>query len=230
MSRVAERLAALRDRIAVAARRAGRDAARVRIVAVAKTARRAGLLAAWEAGQREFAHNRVQWLERDRAVLPLARWHVVGPLQSNKVRRAVRSADVVQTVGDARVAQALARSASDLGRAPLEVFVQVNLTPQDGRYGCTAEALAGLLRAVAQRTELRCAGLMTVGPLGAEEKTLRAHFARLRDLALGFARESLLPPDPELSMGMTEDYELAVEEGATLVRIGRGIFPATEDS
>lgn len=229
---VAARLDVVRARIAAAALRSGRDPARVRLVAVAKTAGADELRAAWDAGQRAFAHNRVQSLVHDYALLPQAEWHAIGPLQGNKVRDALACAAWVQTVGEARTAARLARAlaASELARpaaaaARLPVLLQANLQPEDGRYGCPLEGLADLAREVAGWPALETRGLMTIAEAGAGEPRLRAAFARLREGAEKLAQRGLLPSEPELSMGMSDDFEIAVEEGATLVRVGRTIFP-----
>ncbi len=223
MEPLASRLAEVRQRIDAAAARSGRDGAAVELVAVAKTADAAALRAAWDAGQRAFGHNRVQALAAHHAVLPAAEWHLIGPLQRNKAGDALGLASVVQTVGDRRIAERLARLLEARGAAPLPVLVQVNLTPDDGRYGCTAEALPALLEHLAGGP-FAVRGLMTLGPHGAAEGALRRHFAALRELARA-AAGSALPASPALSMGMTEDYEIAIEEGATLVRVGRALFP-----
>jgi len=220
----AARLASARARVRAAAARAGRDPESVRILAVAKTARPADLLEAWAAGQRLFAHNRVQALLADAELLPDAEWHAIGPVQGNKVSDCLRRAACVQTVGDARIAGRLDRAAELAGRR-LPVLLQANLQPEDGRYGCPLAELAALARALAPLTRLEPRGLMTIAAAGAPPAALRAGFARLRAAAAELSAAGLLPAAPELSMGMTEDFEIAVEEGATLVRIGRLLFP-----
>lgn len=229
---VADRLAAVQERIGRAAARAGRDAREIRLVAVAKTAAAEDLRAAWAAGQRRFAHNRVQILMRDFAILPEAEWHAIGPLQGNKVRDALGCAAWVQTVAEPRTAARLARALADpsLRRPPaaaarLPVLLQANLHPEDGRAGCPLERLAELAAQLAAHGALQVRGLMTIAAPGASPAALRGGFARLRAAAEKLARAALLPSAPELSMGMSEDYEIAVEEGATLVRVGRAIFP-----
>ncbi len=220
----AARLAEAGTRVRAAAIRAGRDPERVRILAVAKTARPADLQEAWAAGQRLFAHNRVQALSEDAARLPDAEWHMIGPVQGNKVTDCVRLAACVQTVGESKTAGRLERAAALAGRR-LPVLLQVNLQPEDGRYGSPLAELAALARALAPMPHLEARGLMTIAAPDADEAALRAGFARLRDAALELAGAGLLPAAPEISMGMSEDFEIAVEEGATLVRIGRLLFP-----
>lgn len=220
----AQRLAAVRVRLDAAARRAGRDPAAVRVLAVAKTATPDALRAAWSSGQRLFAHNRVQALLRDVALLPDAEWHAIGPLQGNKVRDCLLVAACVQTVGETRTVERLARAAAARPR-PLSVLLQANLDPADGRYGCPLSDLPALARAVAPHPPLALRGLMTIAAAGAPPAALRAGFARLREAAEALTRAGQLPEAPELSMGMSEDYEIAVEEGATLLRLGRALFP-----
>ncbi len=213
--------------MAAAARRAGRPEDAARIVAVAKTATAADLHAAWEAGQRAFAHNRVQAMLRDAALLPQAEWHAIGPLQGNKVRDCVGVAAWVQSVGDGRTAARLASACAAANRR-LPVLLQANLQPLDGRYGCPLEELPTLAATVRGHKELDLRGLMTIADPAADAAGLRRGFARLRRSAEGLADAGLLPPRPELSMGMSEDFEIAIEEGATLVRVGRLLFPPAD--
>jgi len=229
---VADRIASVRARIAEAAQRAGRDASRVRVVAVAKTASAAELRAAWDAGQRVFGHNRVQALQRDHAVLPQAEWHAIGPLQGNKVRDALLCASWIQVVGEVRTAERLARALQEpsLARsARLPVLLQANLDPADGRYGCRLDALPALAEAVQALPSLELRGLMAIGAADADPGSLRRGFASLREAAEKLAGAGMLPLAPELSMGMSDDFEIAVEEGATLVRVGRTIFPPASE-
>lgn len=212
-------------------------------MAVAKTATAETLREAWAAGQRSFGHNRLQHLEEHRAVLPEAVWHMIGPLQGKKVRKALHAADWVETVGDEKTAERIARVLAEDGLAPQRVLLQVNLLPEDGRYGCPlpgaadgsaagGEACSAELRALAAEAGalegLDLRGLMTIAPPAWEQAALHRGFARLREAAAVLAAEGLLPPHPELSMGMSGDYEIAVAEGATLVRVGRAIFPSAD--
>lgn len=225
MADVAIRLQELQHRVQQAALRAGRRPQRVRLLGVAKTATPEGLQAAWDAGLRDFGHNRIQALEEHQKVLPEACWHVIGPLQSNKIRRALEVAACLQSLSELRLGKRLARVLEEQGRQDFPCLIQVNLQPEDGRHGCPADQVRPLIEQLAALPQLKVAGLMTLGPHRASEKTLRQHFATLNRLAETLVSQSLLPPDPEISMGMTEDFEWAVEEGATLVRIGRALFP-----
>lgn len=226
LSLTAERLATIQERIEAALARSGREAGSVELVAVAKTATASTLQEAWAAGHRRFGHNRVERLEEHRQILPEAIWHLLGPLQGKKVRRAFAVADVFEAVGEPKVVQRLARRLEEEGHAePLPVYAQVNLAPEDGRYGCPLSQLGTLLDLLAQTPQLRAAGLMTIAPLGVASEALRPLFRALRERFEQARQSGELGADAHLSMGMSGDYETAVEEGATLVRVGRAIFP-----
>ena len=226
---IESRLAALHARVHGAARRAGRDVHDVRLIAVSKRHGLDAIRAAHAAGQRDFGENFAQELERKRtalADLPDLRWHFIGGLQRNKARRVLGCA-LVQTVDRQPLAEAIARRA-DPAR-PQEVLVQVNFDePQ--KSGVRPEHLNEALAAVAALPGLRLAGLMTIPPRGTPEET-RKYFVQLRML-LQAARDALsLPPEfRQLSMGMSADFEVAVEEGATLVRVGTALFGPRPDS
>ncbi len=212
---VASRVAEVRGRIAEAARRAGRDAGEVTLLAVGKTKPLEDLLAAYEAGVRHFGENRVQEAEAKYPSLPRdAVKHLIGPVQSNKAARAARLADVVQTVDRLDIAQRLDRAAAAEGKK-LQVFVEVRLGGEETKAGVAPEELAALAAQVRALPALALRGLMTIPPPGEGAP----HFARLARLA----RELSLP---ELSMGMSDDFEEAIAAGATIVRVGSAIFGA----
>lgn len=212
---IAERVASVRGRIETASARAGRSADSVLLVAVSKTRPLEDLLLAVAAGVTAFGENRVQEAAGKFPSLPprVAR-HLIGPLQSNKANRAAEIADVVQTVDSEDVARRLARAALRTKKR-LAVFVQVNTGAEATKAGVSPEEVPGLVATVRALEPLDLKGLMAIPPPG----DTRPHFARLRALARA---EGL----PELSMGMSEDFEAAVEEGATLVRVGSAIFGA----
>lgn len=216
-----ERLAAIRRRIDGAAARAGRDPGQVRLIAVTKTFGAAHVDAAIDAGLTDIGENRVQEArDKKPSVTRRATWHLIGHLQSNKVREAVRLFDVIQTVDSPSLAEKLARAAREQGRR-LRVLLQVNVGGEEQKSGVDPEAAQELAAAVAALPELALSGLMTVPPVAPPE-TLRPLFRELRLL-----RDRLLPVHPaclELSMGMSDDFETAVEEGSTMVRLGRALF------
>lgn len=210
---VARAVAEVRRRIARAAERAGRDPAAVTLVAVTKTRPVEDLLLAHEAGVRHFGENRVQEAEAKFPSLPSgAVRHLIGPVQSNKASRAARIADVVETVDSAAIAARLSRAAAEAGKR-LPVLVEVNTGGEATKAGVAPGEVAALVEEVRALPALELRGLMTIPPPG----DTRPHFVALRELARSLGL-------PELSMGMSDDYEAAVEEGATTVRIGTALF------
>ena len=225
-AQVAARLLAVRGRIARACERAGREASSVRLVAVSKTQPLEKLRAALGAGQRALGENYAQELrEKADALAALSgaqpEWHFLGALQTNKARLVVGRAQLVHTCDRASLARELHKRAAALG-AVQRVLVEVNLGDEPQKGGVAPAGLHELLRAVAALPALRCEGLMCIPP---EDLAPRAHFARLRALRDG-ARDAGLGNLPELSMGMSADYEEAILEGATIVRVGTAIFGA----
>jgi len=214
---VAANLAAVRARIARAAERAGRDPGSVHLIAVSKTKPAALVRAALAAGATDFGENYVQEAVAKRAEVGAGgRWHLIGHLQRNKAARAVETFDCIQTVDSAALGTALARHAAEQQRT-IHVLVEVRLGGEATKSGVDPEALPALL-AELQSPALVVDGLMTVPPPG-DPEAARPHFRTLR--ALG-ERAGLR----ELSMGMSDDFEVAIEEGATMVRVGRAIFGA----
>ncbi len=213
---MAERLLAVRRRMAKACRVAGRDATDVGLTAVTKTQTDEALEAALAAGQRVFGENRVQeaqahWAER-RARFPDLELRLIGPLQTNKVEDALRLFDVIETLDRPKLAQALATSAAKTGRVP-RVLVQVNTGAEPQKAGVLPEA-ADALVAQARALGLQIEGLMCIPPA---DEAPGIHFALLRKIARRNGLEVL-------SMGMSEDYEVAIRFGATHVRVGSALF------
>jgi hypothetical protein len=211
------------ERIAKACARVGRDPAGVQLVAVSKTVPALRLRDAIEAGITTFGENRVQEAEGKVAAVPGATWHLVGPLQSNKARRALEIFDAIQTVHSVALAERLDTQLATAGRRDYPVLLQVNVDRDPAKAGLAPEAVESAIEAVTRTDRLRLRGLMTVGRLVDEPEAARATFVALRRLA-----EDLRGRWPglgdDLSMGMTDDFEVAIEEGATIVRIGRAIF------
>jgi pyridoxal phosphate enzyme (YggS family) len=225
MRSVRENLQAVRERIARAAAAAGRDAGTVRLVAVSKAHPAARIAEAHAAGQRAFGENYVQEaLEKMDALGALdLEWHLVGPLQSNKTRLAAERFDWVQTLASERIARRLSAQRPE-GRAPLNVLVQVNVSGEATKSGVAPEAAAALAHAVARLPNLRLRGLMGIPEPSAEPALQRARFRALRELFEELRRQGLALDT--LSMGMSDDMEAAIAEGATMVRIGTAIFGA----
>lgn len=210
--------------IDAACARSGRDPSGVTLVAVSKTVGASRLRAAVAAGLVTLGENRVQEAEEKIPAVPGARWHLVGPLQANKARRAVALFDVIESVDTLALAVRLDRLAGELrpGR-PLPVLVEVNVDADPAKAGFEPADLADALPALARLPNLDLRGLMTVGRLAPTAEDARSTFRALRTLAAEiWAANAVL--GPELSMGMSDDYAVAVEEGATIVRVGRALF------
>lgn len=215
---VADGLAEVRERIERACARAGRSPGDVALVAVSKVHPASAVREAYEAGQRLFGENYVQELAdkaESLADLRELRWHFIGHLQRNKVKQVLGVGAVVETVDSARLAIEIDKRAS----APVEVLLQVNVAGEAQKSGCDPSELAALIAEVRARPRLVVRGLMTIPPLGEAPEASRRFFARLRELGEAHGLR-------ELSMGMSADLEVAIEEGATIVRVGTAIFGA----
>jgi len=230
-----QRLADVRGEMADAARRAGRAVEDVRLVAVTKTHPPALLRAAVEAGITEIGENYVPeaaakfqalgWPEAASAPTPPAIRHAIGHLQSNKVRAALRWFEVIQTVDSRALAERIDRIAGELGRSPVPVLLQVNTSGELQKFGFCFEEVKGVLPCLAKLTHIQIYGLMTIGRFDPDPEAARREFIALRAL-----RDRLLSEAPpgirldQLSMGMSQDFTVAIEEGATLVRVGSRLF------
>lgn len=211
--------------VAAACLRAGRDPADVTLVAVSKSVDAGRLASAVAAGLTLLGENRVQEAESKAPRLPGVRWHLIGPLQSNKARREVEVFDVIESVDSLDLARRLDRIAGEFGRSPLGIYLQVNVDRDGAKAGFLPETLEAELPALAGLPNLCLLGLMTVGRLVGSADEARPTFMRLRELS-GRLRERSAALGPGLSMGMSEDYAVAVEEGATAIRVGRALFGA----
>jgi hypothetical protein len=212
------------EAIGAAARRAGRDPSGVRLVAVTKQVSPALVAAALAAGCQDLGENRVQEAAAKIPLVEGGRWHLIGPLQSNKARRAVELFEVLEAVDSLDLAVRLDRLALELrpGR-PLPILVEVNVDADPAKAGLSPAVLERDLAAMLDLPHVRLAGLMTVGRVVASAELARPTFVALRSLSERLrARHPGL--GPELSMGMSDDFPVAVEEGATIVRIGRALF------
>lgn len=223
---IAHRLASVRQRIDAAARSAGRDPASVALIAISKTFPASAVRDAAAAGQLDIGENRVQEALqkiRETADLPL-RWHLVGHLQTNKVRKAVLAFAAIHSVDRLELLEAIDRAAAWAGRTP-ELLIQVDLGREPTKSGAVPGDVPRLLEAAAACRAARVVGLMTLPPLPEHPEDARPWFRQLREL-----RETWLaagtPPAMlrELSMGMSGDFEVAIQEGATMIRVGTAIF------
>jgi pyridoxal phosphate enzyme (YggS family) len=210
-------IAAARERMRRAAERAGRDPDRTQLVGVTKGASLVAVQAAIRAGLHDLGENVVQDASRRREELAEAgakvRWHLIGHLQTNKVRAALGLFDIIESVDSLRLAESLDRRTA----RKLPILLEVNVGQETSKFGFAPDEVSAAVSAVARLANLDLVGLMTVAPATTDPETVRPVFRTLRELAAANGLE-------ELSMGMTDDFEVAIEEGATLVRLGRAIF------
>ena len=225
-SAIADRLATIRARIAAAARSAGRDPSSIRLVAVSKTFSIEAVREAYAAGQREFGENRVQEaLQKIASSADLGiSWHLLGHLQTNKVKKAAPAFSTIHSVDSVELLQKIDAAAADMGRTP-ELLIQVDLAGEATKFGVPPAAVPQLFDAAARCRAARLAGLMALPPVPESPEDARPWFRRLRELRDDW-RAAGVPPSmlAELSIGMSGDFEVAIEEGSTMVRTGTAIF------
>jgi hypothetical protein len=225
---IAERLAEVRERVAAAAAAAGRAPGDIALIAVSKKMPPDDVASALATGQLDFGENYAQELRDKRAAIDAAaaggaRWHFIGPLQANKVKYVAGKVALLHTVDSIELLDEIARRTG--AAAPQACLVQVNVAGEGRKHGVAPADLPALLDRFAAHAQVRCAGLMLIPPLGEEAEASRPHFAALR--ALRDAERARPRPHVDLvhlSMGMSHDLEVAIAEGATLVRVGTAIF------
>ena len=225
---IASNLERLRNEIADACARAHRDPSTVALMAVSKIHPAEAILEAYEAGQRLFGENRVQEWQTKRIALAnlfgpaqAAKVHLIGPLQNNKTSKAAEIFDAVDTLDTAKTAERLNAAAQALGKT-LRILIEVKLSPEESKHGLSPADLPALLAALQPLEHLEVRGLMTVPPFDEDPETARPYFQHLRRL-----RDENIETYPtltELSMGMSNDFAVAIEEGSTTVRLGTAIF------
>ncbi len=222
---VSANLARVRSRLAEALARAGRPADSCRLLAVTKTRTVAEIEALASAGQRDFGENRVQEAaEKIPQVKAGARWHLVGHLQRNKAKKALSLFEVIHSVDSIRLFEALGKTA-EAGGASVEVFLEVNVSGEESKYGFRPEEVGEACRRALDLEALNLRGLMTMAPFVDDPEAVRPVFRELRELRDRLNDSGACPePLTELSMGMTQDFEVAAEEGATWVRVGTALF------
>jgi pyridoxal phosphate enzyme (YggS family) len=218
---IKERLEIVRARIGAAAHRARRDPTTIRLVLASKTQPSEAIRAAARAGARDFGENYVQEAIAKRAELADLtdiRWHLIGHLQTNKARTAAGAFALIHSVDSVRLAEALARAQPS---PRVHALIEVNLGAEASKTGVAPDGVAAILNAAVEKIEID--GLMTIPPPAASAEAARPYFAQLRELRDRLAMRSGVALS-ELSMGMTDDFEVAIEEGATIVRVGRAVF------
>jgi pyridoxal phosphate enzyme (YggS family) len=229
------RIEVVRRRIVIACERAGRNPAEVTLVAVTKTVPPAMIQEAYAAGVRYFGENRVQeaaakissnFLHAFDGEAAAPQWHLIGHLQTNKAKKALELFQVIQSVDSLHLAEVL-QSHAALLKQRVEVFIEINTSGEASKFGVPPNQAAALARQIAALPNLQLTGLMTIGALTEDQAAIRRCFRQLRELREEIAAINLPNVNiRHLSMGMTDDFELAVAEGSTMVRIGRAIFGA----
>lgn len=229
---VSTNLMVVRERMRAATMRAGREPSELRLLLATKTVDASRVLAAVGAGELLLGENKVlegegkasALRELDSTVRP--NWHVIGHLQTNKIKNALRYADCIQSVDRTRLLEQLDKRLQFEGRS-LDIMLQVNTSREDSKYGVPPEDALALARAASSFDTLRVTGLMTIGLLGASPEDARQSFRELREVRERILAEGIEGVEPyELSMGMSGDMEVAIEEGATLIRVGTAVFGA----
>jgi PLP dependent protein len=223
MNSIAENLAHVREQITEAALKVGRAVDHIELVAITKTHPAEKVRDAYEAGQRLFGESRVQEARSKIPELPSAiRWHFIGHLQKNKIRHALPLFEMIHSIDSLALAQDMNRIAEEEGFHP-RVLLGVNVAGEGSKFGFKPETLRAEMETLLALPRLTIEGLMTIPPLADEAETSRKYFVQLRELRNALEKEFNLKL-PHLSMGMTNDFAIAVEEGATLVRVGTAIF------
>ena len=224
MEEIEQRLARVREQIAVAARRGGRGVEKIELIAVSKTQPPEAVLRAWGVGQRSFGENRVQEARAKAALLPSGiGWHLIGPLQKNKIRQALGVGfGLLQGIDSLELARELDRIAGEEGLFP-EILLQINQAGEASKFGFSPEVIRRQMVELLGFGRLQIQGLMTIPPFAPEAEDSRRYFVELRELRDSLEKEFGVML-PKLSMGMSGDFAVAVEEGATLVRVGTAIF------
>jgi pyridoxal phosphate enzyme (YggS family) len=240
MTEIQDNISRVKERIALSAERAGREPEEVRLVAITKTFPARAIAEAYDHGLREYGENQVQeaefkvlWTRNSGMDL---RWHMVGHLQRNKAKRAIQLFDVIQSVDSVRLARELSKRSKAVDM-DVPIMLEVNVSGEQSKFGFALDAhdqqqqerFLEAVEKIAALPHLALAGLMTIAPFDAPESVLRHCFGRLRELRGKLREEFPAQNWQHLSMGMTDDFEVAIEEGSTIVRIGRAIFGERRD-
>ena len=222
---IAENIRSVEQRIQAAGARAGRSRDEVTLICVTKTMPVTDLQEAYDEGQRNFGENRVQEITEKYPLLPDdIRWHMIGHLQRNKVKYLMDRVVMIHSVDSASLARTISKEAVKAGRT-MDILLEVNAAGEESKFGLSYEEVLPLVREIAPLPGLHICGLMTVAPYTDDPETNREFFKKLRDLSVDIDRQSIDNVSMHtLSMGMTGDFEVAIEEGATHIRVGTAIF------
>ena len=222
-----DRLEEVEERIQEACRRAGRDRSDVTLIAVSKTKPAEVLKEAYDLGIRVFGENKVQELTEKYEVLPKdIRWHMIGHLQTNKVKYIADKVELIHSVDSLKLAETIEKEAAKRNRT-IDILVEVNVAEEESKFGLKVEEVIPFIEKVAGFSHINVRGLMTIAPFVENPEKNRSVFADLRKLSVDITEKNIDNVNVSiLSMGMTNDYEVAIEEGATMVRVGTGIFGA----
>ena len=222
---VTENLKIVEEKIAKACERTKRDRSEVTLIAVSKTKPEVMIEEAYAAGQRDFGENKVQEICRKKELLPEdIRWHMIGHLQRNKVHQVVNKACLIHSVDSLRLAETISHEA-EKKEIKVPVLVEVNVAQEESKFGVTTEETISLVEEIAKLPHIQVRGLMTIAPFVEDPEENRGIFRKLKQLSVDIAAKNINNVNMSvLSMGMTNDYEVAIEEGATMVRGGTGIF------
>ena len=222
---IKENIESVEERIQSACRRAGRDRSEVHLICVTKTKPEEMLREAYEAGQRDFGENKVQEICRKKPSLPGdIRWHMIGHLQRNKVRQLVGQTVMIHSVDSLRLAETISSEAVKAG-VVIPVLIEVNMAGEESKFGVSSNEALQLVRDASVLEGIKIEGLMTIAPYTETPESNRPYFAGPRELAVDIGQKCIDNVSMGvLSMGMTGDFEVAIEEGATHIRVGTGIF------
>lgn len=218
-------LYAVMEKIEKAASRSGRNAKDIRLIAVTKTVESERILKILDEGIVELGENRVQELTKKYDILSReCKWHLIGHLQTNKVKYIVDKVSLIHSVDRIELAQEIQKKAEGIGKT-IDVLIQVNVSGEESKFGISVEEAHGLVREINHMSNIRIKGLMTIAPYAENPEHIRYVFSRLRDLSIDIGKEKLDNSSMDiLSMGMSNDFEVAIEEGANMVRIGTALF------
>ncbi|MBA7499553.1 Pyridoxal phosphate homeostasis protein [subsurface metagenome] len=225
MQTIKNNLKIINEKIRKAASRANRNSEEIKLVAVTKTATIEQIKEAISAGVKIIGENKVQEAKEKYQILSAdIEWHLVGHLQTNKVKYAIEIFDLIHSVDSIKLAKEIDRRSQQFGMIT-NVLVEVNVSGEETKYGIKPEEVESFLKEVSEFSRIKVRGLMTIAPIAEDQEEVRPYFRKLRELSEEIKSKNLKNVKMDyLSMGMTEDFEVAIEEGANMVRIGRGIF------